>query len=99
MMADLEALMNDATFIGSVHEHEGKSFTVALADNFSYTDPIDASISSKQVIWNQSLQFVENVFKHFYLIGIADHFSRRVAHSYSSERYRKFRSHRPPLHR
>ena len=55
MMADLEALMNDATFIGSVHEHEGKSFIVALADNFSYTDPIDASISSKQVIWNQSL--------------------------------------------
>ena len=50
MMADLEALMNDATFIGSVHEHEGKSFIVALADNFSYTDPIDASISSKQVI-------------------------------------------------
>lgn len=49
MMADLETLMNDSKFIGSVHEYEDKSFTVALADNFSYTDPIDGSLSSKQV--------------------------------------------------
>jgi hypothetical protein len=49
MMADLEKLMNEPSFIGSVHEFEGKSYTVALADNFSYTDPIDGSLSSKQV--------------------------------------------------
>lgn len=54
MMADLETLMNDSKFIGSVHEYEDKSFTVALADNFSYTDPIDGSLSSKQVFKSQT---------------------------------------------
>ncbi|XP_032787395.1 phosphoglucomutase-1 [Daphnia magna] len=48
MMNDLESLMNEPSFIGSTHEFEGKSFIVALADNFSYTDPIDGSISTKQ---------------------------------------------------
>lgn len=49
MMEDLEQLMADPKFIGSVHQYEDKSFKVALADNFAYTDPIDGSLSSKQV--------------------------------------------------
>lgn len=49
MMADLEKRMNQSDFIGSLHEFEGKSFQVAVADNFSYTDPIDGSLSVKQV--------------------------------------------------
>ena len=48
MMAELEERMNAAQFVGSVHQYEDKSFTVALADNFSYVDPIDASVSVKQ---------------------------------------------------
>lgn len=47
-MADLEKLMSEPSFIGSVHEYDGKSFKVALADNFAYTDPIDGSVSTKQ---------------------------------------------------
>lgn len=49
MMADLEKRMNQSDFIGSLHEFESKSFQVAVADNFSYTDPIDGSLSVKQV--------------------------------------------------
>jgi len=48
MMTDLEERMNQSDFIGSVHEFEGKSFQVAVADNFSYKDPIDGSLSVKQ---------------------------------------------------
>ena len=51
MIADLEALTSCASFVGSAWTDPsggGKSFTVALADNFSYADPIDASVSSKQ---------------------------------------------------
>lgn len=51
MVEDLELMMNGPSFIGSVHQYEDKSFQVALADNFSYTDPIDGSISVKQVIF------------------------------------------------
>lgn len=49
MMVDLENLMSEPTFIGSVHQHGDKSYRVAQADNFAYTDPIDGSISIKQV--------------------------------------------------
>jgi len=48
MMADLEKRMGESDFVGSMHEFEGKSFQVAVADNFSYKDPIDGSLSVKQ---------------------------------------------------
>ena len=35
--------------MGSVHQHGDKSYIVALADNFGYTDPIDGSVATKQV--------------------------------------------------
>ena len=35
---------------GSKHEEGGKSYTVAIADDFSYTDPIDGSHASQQGI-------------------------------------------------
>ena len=57
MMAELEAQMNNPQFIGSVHQFEDKTFQVALADNFAYTDPIDGSISVKQVFYNENLTF------------------------------------------
>lgn len=48
MMADLEKRMGESDFVGSMHEFEEKSFQVAVADNFSYKDPIDGSLSVKQ---------------------------------------------------
>jgi len=51
MMVELEALMNYRQFTGSVHHYMGKAYQVALIDNFAYTDPIDGSISVKQVFY------------------------------------------------
>jgi len=48
MMADLEERMNQSSFVNSEHEYDGKTFKVALADNFSYKDPIDGSLSVNQ---------------------------------------------------
>ena len=53
MMADLDTLVADASFIGKTFTHGDKTFKVAKADNYGYTDPIDGSVSKKQVnIWN-----------------------------------------------
>ena len=62
--------MNDPQFIGSVHQFEDKTFQVALADNFAYTDPIDGSISVKQVFYNENLTFLVNIFKNSCLQGL-----------------------------
>jgi len=35
---------------GSTHSHDGKSYTIKIADDFSYTDPIDGSVATKQGI-------------------------------------------------
>ncbi|GAB6028940.1 Phosphoglucomutase-1 [Chamberlinius hualienensis] len=48
MMTTLESLMAAPDFIGRVLASGGKSFKVAKADNFEYTDPIDHSITRKQ---------------------------------------------------
>lgn len=49
MMVDLNALVKDPSFIGKQFTQQGKTFTIAKADNFEYTDPIDGSISKAQV--------------------------------------------------
>ena len=48
-MADLDTLVADASFIGKTFTHADKTFKVAKADNYGYTDPIDGSVSKKQV--------------------------------------------------
>uniref|UniRef100_A0A6B2EFS1 phosphoglucomutase (alpha-D-glucose-1,6-bisphosphate-dependent) n=1 Tax=Phlebotomus kandelakii TaxID=1109342 RepID=A0A6B2EFS1_9DIPT len=48
MMAEMEKLITDPTFIGREFESCGKSYNVKLADNFSYSDPIDKSLATKQ---------------------------------------------------
>jgi len=48
MIAALDKLIHEPTFIGRVLSHGGKSFTVAKADDFEYTDPIDRSIAKNQ---------------------------------------------------
>lgn len=49
MMHHLETVIADKTFIGKTLTADGKSYTVAKADNFSYTDPIDGSVAKNQV--------------------------------------------------
>ena len=52
MMAELDTLVADTSFIGKTFTHDDKTFKVAKADNYGYTDPIDGSVSKKQVnIW------------------------------------------------
>ncbi|XP_023942779.1 phosphoglucomutase [Bicyclus anynana] len=48
MMQELEKTMTSPGFVGSQHSAAGKSYTVALADNFSYMDPVDRSVAMKQ---------------------------------------------------
>lgn len=50
MMANLEVLVNDPSFIGKEFMSGGRTFRISQADNFSYTDPIDKSVSNKQGI-------------------------------------------------
>ena len=50
MMNNLNALTNDASWIGKELNFEGKKYTVAKIDNFEYTDPIDGAVAKKQVI-------------------------------------------------
>lgn len=50
MILDLESYIADPASIGKTYSHGGKTFKVAKADNFEYTDPIDQSVSKKQGI-------------------------------------------------
>lgn len=49
MMDKLEKTITDATFAGKEFSFGGKTYKVKVADNFSYTDPVDKSVSTKQV--------------------------------------------------
>lgn len=48
MMATMETTITSAAFIGKEFSAGGKAYKVKLADNFSYNDPIDKSVSTKQ---------------------------------------------------
>lgn len=50
MMALLEKIIADTSFIGKSFTSEGKTYKVAKADNFSYVDPIDKSVAKNQGI-------------------------------------------------
>lgn len=49
MIAQLEKNITDSSFIGKVYSSGGKTYKTKIADNFSYVDPVDKSISTKQV--------------------------------------------------
>lgn len=49
MMKDLEAAMFDPSFKGKKFSSGDKTYEVAIADNFAYTDPVDGSVSKNQV--------------------------------------------------
>ncbi|EDW68880.1 phosphoglucomutase [Drosophila virilis] len=48
MMATMEKTITAAGFVGKSFASGGKSYTVKQADNFSYTDPVDKSVATKQ---------------------------------------------------
>lgn len=48
MMATLEKTITDSSFVGRDFSAGGKTYKVKLGDNFSYNDPIDKSVSTKQ---------------------------------------------------
>lgn len=49
MMDKLEKTITDSSFTGKEFSFGGKTYKVKVADNFSYTDPVDKSVSTKQV--------------------------------------------------
>lgn len=53
MMSHLRKLFADKSFVGSELKSTSSdsSFKVAEADDFSYTDPIDGSVSTKQGLY------------------------------------------------
>lgn len=48
MMKDLETAMSDSSFKGKKFSSGDKTYEVAIADNFTYTDPVDGSVSKNQ---------------------------------------------------
>lgn len=48
MMTDLENLITSPEFVGRAFTNVGKIYKVKIGDNFSYTDPIDGSVATKQ---------------------------------------------------
>ncbi|XP_064546347.1 phosphoglucomutase [Drosophila montana] len=48
MMATMEKTITAAGFVGKSFASGGKSYKVKQADNFSYTDPVDTSLATKQ---------------------------------------------------
>ena len=50
VIAHLINSFKQSDFIGKKFTYSDKSYSVKLADDFEYTDPIDKSVSTKQVI-------------------------------------------------
>ncbi len=49
MIKHLETTMFNPAFKGKKFSSGDKTYEVAVADNFAYTDPVDASVSKNQV--------------------------------------------------
>ena len=49
MMNKLEQIVTSPVYVGTKIIHRNKSYIVKLADNFHYEDPVDGSITERQV--------------------------------------------------
>ena len=49
MMNKLEQIVTSPVYVGTKIIHKNKSYVVKLADNFHYEDPVDGSITERQV--------------------------------------------------
>lgn len=72
MVDQLEKTITDPSFVGKSYSSGGKTYKVKVADNFSYTDPVDKSVSTKQVWWLMShlLHSIDINFFSFVLQGL-----------------------------
>jgi len=50
MMKNLQDYVDDSSSVGKEYSALGKTYKVSACDNFSYTDPIDGSVATKQGI-------------------------------------------------
>lgn len=50
MMTNFDKMVASSSLTGKEFKHGDKSFKLSKMDNFEYTDPIDGSISKKQVL-------------------------------------------------
>lgn len=48
-MEELEKLVTSPDFVSKTFTASGVDFNVVEADNFTYTDPVDNSVATKQV--------------------------------------------------
>lgn len=59
MMDNLDVFVADSANIGQSYSSGDKTYTIAKIDNFSYTDPVDASVSKNQaslcLMWSQNV--------------------------------------------
>lgn len=97
-MEDLEGRFGQPGFVGAVFPRGGKTLQIIRADNFEYTDPIDGSVSKKQVCVSFQLKLLTlvrrsrlgvNTLSSF--LGIAHHLRRRLSYCSSPQWYWQFR--------
>ena len=50
IMRDLEALLTDKSFIGQQFAVGSHVYSVAKTDSFEYMDPVDGTVTKKQVL-------------------------------------------------
>lgn len=60
MMDNLNKFVGNSGNVGQSYSAGDKTYTIAKIDNFSYTDPVDGSVSKNQVIC-----FVKYCHLHF----------------------------------
>jgi hypothetical protein len=56
IMRDLEALVTDKSFIGQQFAVGSHIYSIAKTDSFEYVDPVDGTVTKKQVFAGQSLK-------------------------------------------
>lgn len=54
IMRDLEALVTDKSFIGQQFAVGSHVYSVAKTDSFEYVDPVDGTVTKKQVLDKKS---------------------------------------------
>lgn len=93
MIAQLEKTIAEPSFIGKAFSSGGKTYKVKVADNFSYTDPVDKSVSTKQVNQIHS-SFIGHWNSNRIFSGLTHCLRRWQPYCSASKWHRQFGSHR-----
>ena len=68
MMANLEQCIAEQSLVGKMFSHGDASFKLVVNDNFEYTDPIDNSVTKKQVCSTRMLSLGKHMY-HTYTVN------------------------------